>query len=118
LLTLLEKQQTFSVLLSKFINDLTVRGYKITLGEAFRPLGVAAIYAAQGEGIKNSLHTMRLAIDLNIFLGGQYLQSENELAIPGALWESYSTELVECSWGGRFTPPDTDHFSIANDGTR
>lgn len=106
------------MLLSKFINDLTIRGYKITLGEAFRPLGVAAIYAAQNEGIKNSLHTMRLAIDLNIFLDDKFLQAKEDLVIPGNLWESYSTDLVQCCWGGNFESPDCDHFSISNSGIK
>jgi len=118
MLTLIEKQQQFSVLLSKFINDLTTRGYKITLGEAFRPLAVAAIYASQGEGIKNSLHTMRLAVDLNIFLNGAFLTSVEDLTIPGNLWESYTTDLVECCWGGRFQNVDADHFSISSGGIK
>lgn len=115
-LSLLEKQMHFSLMLSRLIHDLSLRGYDITLGEAFRPLGVAMIYADQGEGIKNSLHTLRLAIDLNIFLRGTYLKTVGELSIPGSLWESYSNDLVDCRWGGRFSPPDADHFSFLHGG--
>jgi hypothetical protein len=118
MLTLLEKQKQFSVFLARFIVDLGLRGYGVTLGEAYRPLGVAMIYAAQNEGIKNSLHTLRLAIDLNIFLGTHWMQSKDELIIPGVLWESYSNDLICCVWGGRFTHEDCDHFSISHSGIK
>ncbi len=117
-LTLLEKQMHFSLMLSRLIHDLSLRGYSVTLGEAYRPLGVAAIYAEMGEGIKNSLHTLRLAVDLNIFHDGVFLKEKADLVIPGQIWESYSNDLVECVWGGRFERVDADHFSFAHNGLK
>lgn len=112
-LTLLEKQKAFSRCVSKFINDLALRGYSVTLGEAYRPPAVANIYASENKGIANSNHIIRLAIDLNLFLDKKWLQTVEELTIPGALWKSYSTDTIECAWGGDFKPnPDSDHYSF------
>ena len=113
-MTLLEKQQAFSEFVSKFTEDLLLRGYKITLGEAYRPPEMAQVYASQGKGIANSNHTIRLAIDLNIFLDGRFLTSKEDLTIPGQIWKSYSSDLIECCWGGDFAKTDADHFSFSH----
>lgn len=117
-MTLIEKQQLFSKMVALFINDLSERGYAVTLGEAFRPLLVAKMYADQKTGIINSNHVSRLAIDLNIFLNGKYLLSKEDLLIPGKLWKSYSTDMVECVWGGDFEEPDSDHYSFSHNGIK
>jgi hypothetical protein len=120
-MTLLEKQMLFSRLVSKLIQDLIAKGYDVTLGEAFRSPETCELMAREGKGIKNSLHDLRLAIDLCLFLNGVYLK-ESEAYLPaGVLWESYSTPLYQCSWGGRFQPPapcDGNHFSLEHEGYR
>jgi len=117
-LGLLEKQKIFSRLLAKFIYDLNIRGYEITLGEAWRPESVAELYEKEGKGIRQSNHTNRLAIDLNIFYEKDWLISKEDLMIPGKLWKSYSNELVECCWGGDFKNVDAQHFSISHAGVK
>lgn len=118
MLTLLQKQKVFIITVAKFINDLTMRGYDITGGELYRPLPMAVIYASTKQGILASNHTIRLAIDLNIFYNDEYLTSKEDLAIPGNLWKTYSTQLVECCWGGDFETPDSDHFSFEHNGIK
>jgi hypothetical protein len=64
-----------------------------------------------GSGIRESLHCERLAIDLMLFINGVY-QTQTEAYRPlGEKWESLGG-----TWGGRFSTPDGDHFSIAHEG--
>jgi hypothetical protein len=117
-ITLLEKQHAFSKTLAKFILDLASRGYCVTLGEAWRPNQQAQLYAVTGQGIKNSNHCIRLAVDLNIFLDRVWLVTRQELEIPGILWKSYSNDLFTCCWGGDFKSADCCHFSFEHNGTQ
>jgi hypothetical protein len=117
-LTLVEKQQQFSLFVARFIEDLRKRNYYVTLGEAFRPEEMAQIYASTGKGIVNSNHRIRLAIDLNIFYEGGFLTTKEDLEIPGRLWKSYSNDLIECCWGGDFKRVDANHFSFLHNGIR
>lgn len=95
------------------LNDL---GYEVTFGEAYRPKEMAAIYKAQGVGIDNSLHSMRLAFDLNLFMDGRFLQTKDEYEEAGKIWQSYSCQEYECIWGGIFS--DSDHFSMEHNGVK
>lgn len=117
-MTLLEKQKHFPVLLSHLINFATNQGYDLTLGEAWRSDETAELYAKAGKGIRNSLHGLRLAIDLNLFRGGVYLTNTEAYLPLGEYWESLSYNGVECAWGGRFEKADGNHFSIAHNGVR
>lgn len=117
-LTLVEKQQQFSLFLSRFIADLRKRNYYVTLGEAYRPEQMAEIYASTGKGILQSNHRIRLAIDLNIFYEGGLLTTKEDLEIPGRLWKSYSTDLITCCWGGDFKRVDAFHFSFLHNGIK
>lgn len=86
--------------------------YAVTFGEAFRPQSVASAYARQGIGIANSLHTRRLAIDLNLFIDGEF-QTSTEAHKPLAdLWLSMGKQLgVEPAAGYYFN--DGNHYSCA-----
>lgn len=103
---------------ARFIEDLRKRNYFVTLGEAYRPLVTAQIYATTGQGIKASNHIIRLAIDLNIFYEGGYLVTKEDLEIPGRLWKSYSNDLIQCCWGGDFKRVDAFHFSFEHNGIK
>lgn len=117
-MTLLEKQQAFSMVLSRFLQTLFYKGYSVTLGDAYRSKECAALNAKQGNGISNSLHCIRLAVDLNLFMGDRYLTRADEYKEAGEIWEKYSNADYTCTWGGRFTPPDAGHFSITHEGVR
>jgi hypothetical protein len=88
-------------------------GYEVTLGEAYRSPEQAARNAAQGTGIRNSLHILRLAVDLNLFRDGVFLSSTEDHRPLGEYWES-----VGGSWGGRFSKPDGNHYSLEYQGVR
>lgn len=89
------------------------QGYSLSFGEAYRPPEVAERYALEGRGISNSLHTSRLAIDLNLFQKGKYLTKSEDYLPLGEYWES-----IGGSWGGRFSKPDGNHFSLEHNGVR
>lgn len=117
-MTLIEKQQKFVELISKFELALIAQGYGVTDGEAWRSPETCELYAKDGRGIANSLHPMRLARDLNLFKDGAQLKTFYDYLPAGMLWESYSTQDYVCSWGGRFLRQDVYHFSLAHNGVR
>lgn len=111
-------QNEFVKTLVRLFTWLDLNGYKVSLGEAYRPPEMAAIYAQQGKGITKSLHCERLAIDLNIFKGDALLVTVDELRVVGDTWESFSTQEFVFAWGGYFLRPDSDHFSLAFEGRK
>lgn len=100
-------------LLARLVDKATELGYELTLAEAYRPPELAELYASQGRGIRNSLHTLRLAIDLNVFRQGQWLHTGTQFEDLGIYWESLAPD---CRWGGRFQ--DGNHFSIEHRGVK
>ncbi len=117
-MTLIEKQQKFVELISKFELELISQGYGITDGEAWRSPETCELYAKEGRGISKSLHTLRLARDINLFKDGMLLNTFRDYMPAGLLWESYSTQDYVCAWGGRFLRQDVYHFSLAHNGVR
>lgn len=115
-MNLREKQSAFAELVAYLILEATRRGYRITFGEAYRSPEEAARLAKAGKGIANSLHTQRLAIDLNLFKNGVYLTSTAAHRPLGEWWESQSNSEIECCWGGRFN--DGNHYSVAHGGRK
>lgn len=109
--TLGDKQREFPLMLAALITWAYEQGYEITLGEAFRTPEQAALNAQNGSGIANSLHTQRLAIDLNLFKDGVYLTETADHEPLGKKWEE-----IGGSWGGRFG--DGNHYSIEHNGVR
>jgi hypothetical protein len=110
---LLNRQFFMTECLSKLLVFAHGRGFQLTLGEAMRSPEEAARLATLNKGIRNSAHTRRLAIDLNLFIDGQY-KSDSEAHRPlGEFWEDLD---LRCRWGGRFTRKDGNHYSVEFDG--
>lgn len=121
-MTLGDKQRLFAQLIAEFITWCFANGYEVTFGEAQRSKAQAEANAASGAGIANSLHLIRLAIDLNLFLDSKpgidddIYQPKSEAYLPlGVKWESMHPL---CRWGGRFSRPDGNHFSLEHEGRR
>ena len=114
-MTLGERQRKFTQLVGQLIGWCYSNGFELTLGEAFRTPEQAALNAQKGSGIANSLHTSRLAIDLNLFKDDVFLTTTDAYKPLGEYWESLDSD---CSWGGRFAKPDADHFSLSYNGVR
>ena len=104
-------QMTFAQNVARLILHAAELGYGVTLGEAYRPPETAELYAQQGRGSKNSLHSRRLAIDLNLFKDGVYLSSTESHRELGTWWKSLGPNHA---WGGDFG--DGNHYSLSPDG--
>ena len=117
-LTLRQKQSRFVYLVGQLIIHATDLGYELTFGEAYRSPIEAARLAKLGLGIINTLHAQRLAIDLNLFKDGVYLDQTPDYLALGEWWEAQSTPIYTCTWGGRFWRADGNHFSLAHEGRK
>ena len=95
-MSLIDKQAEFAKLVPRLIDKAHELGYEVTLGDAYRDPRCP-------YGSKSSLHNSRLAIDLNLFRDGVYLQETEDHARLGAWWESQGG-----IWGGRFD--DGNHY--------
>lgn len=78
-------------------------GWEVTLADGYRP-------DHMGHS-QNSLHYIRLAQDLNLFIDGIWQTNMNSFyRIIGAHWKSLD---MDCRWGGDFPTADANHFSMA-----
>jgi hypothetical protein len=115
-MTLLQKQKEFARLVAVLINKAIALNYEVSLGETYRPPETARAYAQKGIGSEHSLHTKRLAIDINLFKGGVWLTKSEDHKALGDFWESLSCGEIQCCWGGRWG--DGNHYSITHNGVR
>jgi len=79
-------------------------GYELTFGDAYRD-------ARCNYGHPNSLHRLKLAMDLNLYRDGVYLKKTEDHVLLGQFWES-----IGGAWGG--TWGDGNHYSLAHKGMR
>lgn len=114
-MTLGEKQRLFVRLFAEFVLWCYENDYELSDGEAYRTPEQAALNAAKGTGIANSLHTKRLARDVNLFIEGKYQMTSEAYRPLGEKWESMHPLN---RWGGRFKKPDGNHFSMEHEGVR
>lgn len=112
-MTLEEAQRAFPLMFAQLVIWAYKNGYELTFGEAYRTSEQAALNAQTGAGISNSLHTKRLAVDINLFIKGAYQTTSEAYKPLGEYWESLGG-----SWGGRFSKPDGNHFSLSFGGVR
>jgi len=111
-MTLGEKQRKFSRMVPRLIDKAHELGLEVSFGDAYRdPRLHGELGVKKGYGVKNSCHKLRLAIDLNLFRGGVYLQSTEDHRQLGEWWESQGG-----TWGGRFN--DGNHYSIEHNGCK
>lgn len=101
--TLRQKQSRFVRMVGLLIDYAYLQGFELTFGDA---------YALTGHK-ENSLHGKRLAIDLNLFRNGEYLTTTEAHLPLGELWERLGG-----TWGGRFSKPDGNHYSLEHEGVR
>jgi len=94
-----QKQSEFVLMTAKLIEFAYENGYELTFGDAF----------AKDGHKKGSFHYIKLAIDLNLFKDGVYLEDTEDHQELGEYWES-----IGGSWGGRFQ--DGNHYSLGEGG--
>lgn len=106
-MTLRQKQSLFSFLLAKLVLYAYEMGFELTEGESYRTPEQAELNEKNGIGIKDSLHTKRLAKDYNLFKDGLWLTDSESHRILGDYWE---TLHPNCRWGGRWR--DGNHYEF------
>jgi len=117
-MTLQDRQQIFAQNVALLINYIYIKGFKCTMGEAFRTEEQAAIYAKEDKGVRDSLHCKRLALDLNLFTAnGTYVMNSAIYKPFGMYWQSLHPDNV---WGGCFVSKsgkkrqDGNHFECSD----
>jgi hypothetical protein len=134
-MTLKDKQVLFTKCLGALLRYAGEQGYELTMGEShvMTPRkGEAEVkvlcslcgnptssnwkgYFEDKVHMENSLHYSRLAVDLNLFIKGKYIEDGQHEAWAnlGHFWEGLDPQ---CTWGGRFK--DANHFSITHEGKK
>lgn len=96
------------------INKAIEMGFEITLGDAYRdPRLHGGMGVKQGYGHSKSAHKIRLAIDLNLFKDGVYIQDDTGHRQLGKWWVQ---QCPDCAWGGEFG--DFNHYSFRHEGMK
>lgn len=114
-----DKQWHFLKMTALLFQYAEFLGYKLTYGQAYRKPTTAERFGVLGIGISNSLHTERLAIDLNLFINDEYRKDTEAHRPLGEFWE-----FLGGTWGGRFKDkngnpkPDGNHYSLAHNGVK
>lgn len=94
---MVEKQARFAFMIAILIIYAEAQGYQITFGDASR-----MDHRGHKEG---SFHYKRLAIDLNLFKDGKYLEETEDHEPLGKYWKS-----IGGTWGGDWGN-DGNHYS-------
>lgn len=109
--TLRQKQSRFVIMFAGLVEYAYSMGYEMTYGEAYRTPEQCEWNARNGKGIADSLHKDRLAVDVNLFLGGKWLDKTADHEPLGKWWEAMGG-----AWGGRFN--DGNHYSLEHNGRK
>lgn len=113
-MTLLQTQIEFARLVPRLIDKAFELGFDVTWGDAFRDSRVfGAVGVKMGYGHASSAHKKRLAVDLNLFKDGKFLDSSEAHLELGEWWEK---QHPLARWGGRFN--DGNHYSFEHEGTK
>jgi hypothetical protein len=108
-MTLREQQILFARLTIHLYDEIINQGYDFTYGETWRDPRIAILDAKVDMGIVHSLHIDRLAVDINLFKDGKYLDSTADHTPFGSYWK---TLHPLARWGGDFSRPDGNHYSL------
>jgi len=106
-----EKQEKFPLLLMSLTHYIYGKGYKIRWGDGFRdPRVHGEMGEKKGYGHRNSCHKIKLAQDINLVApDGIMLWNTEDHKEFGEYWKSLDSDN---RWGGDFSNPDGNHYSI------
>ncbi len=108
------EQRLFVKMVGQLIAWAYEHGYELTFGDAYRdPRVFGPMGTKEGYGRASSNHKRRLAIDFNLFKDGVWLTATEDHRPTGEYWES-----IGGTWGGRFSNPDGNHYSLEYQGYR
>ena len=81
--------------------------------ELFRTKEQAEIYAASGKGILNSVHRLKMALDMYVFKDGKIIWDGPEYKLIGDKWKTMDPDA---RWGGDMKRRDVYHYSFFHKG--
>lgn len=88
-------------------------GVDLIGAELFRTKEQAEIYAKTGKGIINSVHRLKLALDMYVYKDGKILWDSNYYHAIGRKWKSMDDDA---RWGGDMKRRDVYHYSFYHKG--
>lgn len=107
-----DKRIRFSIGLSKLVLwGNSHEGWQVVLGQDYDE----ADPKERRRHRKGSLHYLGLANDLVLYVDGVYQEKTEAYKELADQWKTYDTEFC---WGGDFSSPDGNHFSIAFGGRK
>jgi hypothetical protein len=108
-MSLSSKQQRFADKIGQLIHFIYNQGWAVTFGDAYRdPRTNGDFGTKKGYAAGKSVHKLRLAIDLNLFVDGNYITGDSpEYQVIGEQWKSMDEDA---RWGGEWQ--DFNHFSF------
>lgn len=115
-MSLREQQSKFVYCLSMLIRFTYYRGWQLTLGEGKLLAERKGWLSGKLTTFRDAVHKIGgkhyagLAIDLNLFIDGQWISSGDHPAWQdlGRYWKSLDPSAT---WGGDFASVDVNHFS-------
>jgi hypothetical protein len=111
-----DKRCRFSVAISKLVQWTNQQpGYSCAFDEVKRTKEQALANAKSGKGIANSVHLIGLAADLILYKDGLYQTGSEAYRFMGDYWKAMGKDH---RWGGDFSRPDGNHFSIEHNGVK
>lgn len=109
-LTLRTARCHFSQAVAALMIHAASLGYEIAMGEG---MDRVTEKDPTTDHMKGSLHEIGLAIDMDLYLKGVYLMASEDHEPLGTWWEDYGVEHgLPLVWGGNFTKPDGNHYSL------
>jgi len=113
-MSLRKLQSEFAALVARLIDKAISLGYEVTLGDAYRdPRAFGPMGIFKGYGHPKSSHKKRLAIDLNLFKNGVFLEGTDAHKELGEWWKQ---QHPLARWGGDFR--DGNHYSFEHEGVK
>lgn len=115
-MTLREQRILFSRLISELVLWVNQQpGYACAYDQVKRTATEAAENAKKGTGISRSLHVDGLAADLLLYMDGVYQERSESHAFIGKQWKRMHPLA---RWGGDFSKPDGNHYSLERGGVK
>ena len=112
-MSLNKKQVQFTRTLARFLCWCFDNDYLVIGAEWYRTPAQARLYAEEGRGIVNSVHTKKLAVDLFRYKNGAISWDVEDYRAIGEKWKSMHPLA---RWGGDFKNRDAVHFSFVHNG--
>ena len=105
-------QEEFTVCTAQLINFAVSIGVQLTYGDAYRSKSAHGEFGEKkGYSSANSVHKLRLAVDFNVRIDGEYIEDGEHWAYK-MLGDEWKKMHKLARWGGDFKSKDSNHFGF------